>query len=104
MQVRLLLVPALGATVVASTALVAGCLDPYATGFHGDPANADASLFPTTDAAPQTDFPGDAGGFDSGSLVQRPAFPSTTTAAVPPPPISGGTLLVTHDGLHVIAP
>src|ERR1700722_3687474 len=39
---------------------------------------------------------------DAASLVARPTFPPTVTAAVPPPPISGGTLLVTHDGTHAI--
>jgi hypothetical protein len=28
----------------------------------------------------------------------RPNFPATVTASVPPPPISGGTLLMAHDG------
>jgi hypothetical protein len=28
----------------------------------------------------------------------RPNFPATVTASVPPPPISGGTLLMSHDG------
>jgi hypothetical protein len=33
----------------------------------------------------------------------RPSFPATVTASVPPPPISGGTLLVTHDGTTAVA-
>jgi cytochrome c553 len=32
-----------------------------------------------------------------------PAFPTALIAASPPPPISGGTLLVTHDGHTVVA-
>ena len=45
------------------------------------------------------------GGFfvDGGSLAPRPSFPPTVTAAVRPPAISGGTLLVTSDGLRAIA-
>ncbi|HEY4989640.1 MAG TPA: hypothetical protein VII09_07530, partial [Opitutaceae bacterium] len=33
----------------------------------------------------------------------RPVFGSTVTASIPPPPISGGTLLVTHDGHTAVA-
>jgi cytochrome c553 len=43
---------------------------------------------------------GDAGG--SFETPIQPAFGPTVTAAVPPPPISGGTMLVTHDGHTVV--
>jgi mono/diheme cytochrome c family protein len=45
----------------------------------------------------------DSGFFDAGPIAPRPTFPPTTTASVRPPPISGGTLLVTSDGVNAIA-
>jgi hypothetical protein len=87
MQLRLLLVPALGVTVIALAVTAEGCGGSNDNSFGFDP-----------DGGPD-------GGpfFDAGSLVQRPTFPPTTMAAVRPPPISGGTLLVTRDGTHAIA-
>jgi cytochrome c553 len=49
-------------------------------------------------------FGGSSSGDDGGSFETpiQPAFGPTVTAAVPPPPISGGTMLVTHDGHTVV--
>lgn len=33
----------------------------------------------------------------------QPTFGKTVVASTPPPPVSGGTLLVTHDGKHAVA-
>jgi len=45
-------------------------------------------------------------GFDGGTFVDptlRPAFGPIVTASTPPPPISGGTLIVLHDGVTAVA-
>jgi cytochrome c553 len=63
----------------------------------------------TKDAAvsdsPWPTFEDGSSGFDSGPkmLDTRPVFGTTTSAAMAPPPISGGTLLVTHDGTRAVA-
>jgi hypothetical protein len=50
-----------------------------------------------------TSLPGESGdgGFFPANPLQ-PTFGPAVTAAVPPPPISGGTMLVTHDGTTVV--
>jgi hypothetical protein len=59
----------------------------------------------TSDAGPVggedgSSDPGDAG---HGESPIQPSFGPTVLASVPPPPISGGTLIVTHDGSMAIA-
>jgi len=84
---------ALGLLATAS-ALYGGCNSPVtATASAGGPLG-----FP--------DLASD-GGDGLGSVLSttpfQPTFGATVTASVPPPPISGGTLIVTKDGVHAVA-
>ncbi len=84
----------LGFSVVvvwAGASLAGGCADQMVP-YPGGPD----SLDPGPSAAPEAIDA--SGGFPSPPSGPRPSFPATVTASVPPPAISGGTLLMSHDG------
>ena len=83
--------------VVALGALVAGAM--LASACAHDPGyevpGGGASFGGSSGAATDAGMPVDP--------AMQPTFGPTVTASVPPPPISGGTMLVTHDGHTVVA-
>ncbi len=91
----------LGLTALTSALLAAsGCTQSFQSsaspGDDGGPSfGEDGGIFSTDSGEPFVTVTS----FGSG----RPALPPSVTASTPPPPISGGTMLVTHDGTHAVA-
>jgi hypothetical protein len=82
----------LGLTAGAVAVVAAGC---KTTGTTFDSSTSGDSFF-----TPTSDNCGD--GCEGGPELIHPTFERTVSASVAPPPISGGTLLVTHDGAKAV--
>jgi hypothetical protein len=80
---------ALGALAAGAAAWNGCAKEPVADGFPG--------------SGPEPSFDGGSSSGSGSSSGPQPSFGATVTATVPPPPISGGTLLVMHDGRTAIA-
>jgi hypothetical protein len=82
--------------LVVGSALAAGCSSSRAGNGAGSNGSSDSGVSDDSSSL----------GVDAGPLPSspiRPTFGPTVTTSVPPPPISGGTLLVMHDGSRAVA-